>query len=110
MYIIDIENKVTLESLSTNLKLSSHSQNSSQLSHFNESSNFNMNSYFITCRNNHETKKNNVSGICIEYIARIFRRLQKNPSGVATEECWKAVKIGAEVAFEVAFPWHKRPS
>lgn len=108
MYIIDIENKVTLESLSTNLKLSSHSQNSSQLSHFNESSN--LNSCFITCRSNHETKKNNVSGICIEYIARIFRRLQKNPSGVATEECWKAVKIGAEVAFEVAFPWHKRPS
>lgn len=43
-------------------------------------------------------------------IARIFRRLRKNPSGVATEEGWKAVKIGAEVAFEVAFPWHKRPS
>lgn len=107
MYIIDIENKVTLESLSTNLKLSSHSQNSSQLSHFNESSN--LNSCFITCRSN-QTKKNNVSGICIEYIARIFRRLQKNPSGVATEECWKAVKIGAGVAFEVAFPWHKRPS
>lgn len=54
--------------------------------------------------------KSNENNVQNRNIVRIFRRLRKNPSGVATEEGWKAVKIGAEVAFEVAFPWHKRPS